>query len=525
MRHRAPDAGRLDGQRVGRAGFQPQALDQILRDLQPVGGRGAHVRQRLEVVGQCGLRGLHALDAPGLAAQRDLGLGRTLDDAGHAAERQPDVGHRVAVERNGEATAQRRDVAVEALADLVRTHLPLERGQRDDQALHELARLQPVLHVVDVEVLQRHATHALALAQLDLRVERHQHRRRIADRRAVGDVAAHRARMADRRRRKAQPDIGERRRALRQRAPGGFERSTRADVERTVELGHGLHIGHVADVDDVAQVAKLLVDPEPDVGRAGEQLRLGHLHAQRRQFGERGGRMEMIGARAPRRGVVKRVFMREAGERHHHRGRVEPGAGQIEHALAGIEDGPVTGAAAQVARQVVGQLLAGGLGAGVLVMLVGRPERHHEARRAEAALRAVALDHRLLHRVQALHRTLVVLVSGRLGLGCGSALALQVFDREQRLAVQRRQELDAGIDGLQREPADGARHARCRPFADDHRACTAIALVAPFLGAGAVRVLAQPIEHRAGRMRAGHVDDPALVEEADGLAGARAHGL
>ena len=39
-------------------------------------------------------------------------------------------------------------------------------------------------------------------------------------------------------------------------------------------------------------------------------------------------------------------------------------------------------------------------GPGACARLVEREQRHHEARRAEAALRAVAVDHRLLHRVQ-----------------------------------------------------------------------------------------------------------------------------
>ncbi len=57
-------------------------------------------------------------------------------------------------------------------------------------------------------------------------------------------------------------------------------------------------------------------------------------------------------------------------------------------------------------------------------------QRHHEARRAEAALRAVALHHRLLHRMQA------------------AIFGLQMLDREKLAAVQRRQEADAGIDRL-----------------------------------------------------------------------------
>ena len=108
------------------------------------------------------------------------------------------------------AGAHRRDVAVEALADLVGPHLrqPGCAPARHLEALHELARLEPVLHVVEVEVVAAAGARTrCALAQHDLRIERHQHRRRVADRRAVGDVAAHRAGVADRQRGEAQPDV------------------------------------------------------------------------------------------------------------------------------------------------------------------------------------------------------------------------------------------------------------------------------------------------------------------------------
>ena len=58
-------------------------------------------------------------------------------------------------------------------------------------------------------------------------------------------------------------------------------------------------------------------------------------------------------------------------------------------------------------------------------------------------------------------------------------------------------ELDAGVDRLQRDAPSP------RELADDHRAGAAVAFGAAFLGAGAPRVLAQQVEHRAssGRRR------------------------
>ena len=179
-----------------------------------------------------------------------------------------------------------------------------------------------------------------------------------------------------------------------------------------------LHLGHVADVDDVAQVAELLVDPQADVGGAGQQLRRRLGLAQRGELGQRRGRVEVVDALAQRRGVVEAGLVLQALQRGHHRLGVQPHRRQVEHALAGIEDRPVAGAAAQVAREIVGQLLArrAGVPRG-LVVLVGGPQRHHEARRAEAALRAVAVDHRLLHRMQVYRRLLVARRPRRAG-GC-----------------------------------------------------------------------------------------------------------
>ncbi len=126
-------------------------------------------------------------------------------------------------------------------------------------------------------------------------------------------------------------------------------------------------------------------------------------------------------------------------------------------------------------------------------VLVQRVQRHHEARRAEAALRAMALDQRLLHRVQR------------------AVLAAHVLDGEQGLAVQRGQELDARVDGLQPDAAIGLQ------FAEHHRACTAIALRAPFFGACAVGVFTQVLQHRPGDRGVRHGADLPAMEKADGL--------
>jgi hypothetical protein len=108
---------------------------------------------------------------------------------------------------------------------------------------------------------------------------------------------------------------------------------------------------------------------------------------------------------------------------------------------------------------------------GFAVEVIDR-HRDDEARRAEAALAAVMVDHRALHRMQR-------------AIGAG-----QPLDGAHGLAVKLRQEQDAGIE-----------RARAPRVADHHRAGAAIALVAAFLGAGQAALLAQPVEQRARRRR------------------------
>jgi hypothetical protein len=173
-------------------------------------------------------------------------------------------------------------------------------------------------------------------------------------------------------------------------------------------------------VDDIAEIPELLVDPQPDVGGTGEQPCLRLREPQARQLFQSARCGEAIAA-ARRHGARCRVGER-ATRQFAQRGRSGLGGQalhrRIEHALAGVEDRPVAGAATQVARDLVGQLLTRRLLSFADVALVARGERHHEARCAEAALRAVAVDHRPLHRVQ-----------------CAIAGRSHVFDREQRLAV------------------------------------------------------------------------------------------
>jgi hypothetical protein len=113
----------------------------------------------------------------------------------------------------------------------------------------------------------------------------------------------------------------------------------------------------------------------------------------------------------------------------------------------------------------------------------------------------VAVHQGLLHRVQQAGQT-------------QPAQAVQVFNREQRLAVQAGHELNAGVHRPQAE-------LTVHLFSENHGAGTAVAFGTALLGAAGMNVLTQVLEHRAGRRHAVQLPDGAAEMEMDG---AFAHG-
>ncbi|MOA05927.1 hypothetical protein D3C78_1255400 [compost metagenome] len=144
--------------------------------------------------------------------------------------------------------------------------------------------------------------------------------------------------------------------------------------------------------------------------------------------------------------------------------------------LGGFQDRPVAGATAEVA----GQCFVGlGMIRCIAVLLQGK-QRHHEAGGAEAALRAVALDHGFLHAVQ-------------------FTLVLEVFNADQLFAVQGRHEgqarVEAAIANVFAAVIIGLQ------FADHHGAGAAVTAGAAFFGAGFAHMVAQIIEHGQVRVQ------------------------
>jgi epoxyqueuosine reductase len=254
-----------------------------------------------------------------------------------------------------------------------------------------------------------------------------------------------------------------------------LQRHRRADVEMRVALDDALQRVDLPELHEHVEAAMLLGDLQAEIGGAGDEDRIGRSGEQVVELGQ--GSRRMPASCAGRVGETGRP--RERTQRPCRRvGVAREGIGCAAQAdlLGGVEDGAIAGTAAQIAAQRPHRRLAR---CRRVIVAVGE-QAHHEARRAEAALRAVMIDHRLLHGMQRAVRR------------------LQALDRDQLAPVERRDRLDAGIDRAMDEPATVAR------LRDDHGAGAAIALRAALLGAAAPLGAAQPFEH--GRVRIDPVD-------------------
>ena len=412
--------------------------------------------------------------------------------AGHAAEGDADVGHPpLAVQRQPEGAADGGDVLVEALGDLVGTELHPRRRLGQDHRLHEFALAAVLLAVFDEEILQRQFARLVAAPQPQGGAAGDQGRRRVADGGAVGDVAADGAHVAHLLRPDAADQLAEigieRRDPLRRVAVG----DAGPDHQRIAAILDPPQVAHPAGIDHRCQHALELGHPQPDIGRPRHDGGAGIVEQELRQLRHSCRRQEAAPARADaedllvpqgRQPVRPSLAVGEA---------VAPTVADSIHGMGGADDRFIAGAAAEIP----GQRVVDPLPIRPLLVQVERQQRHDETRRAESALRAVAIDHRLLNRVQRAVRP------------------LQMLHRQQPAAVQRGEEADAGVHRLV------AQRVAVQP-PDHHGAGAAVALRTAFLGADPPFRQPQPVQHRQGRID--RVDLPKLVAEIE--AEALAHG-
>ena len=482
-----------EAQRRGAASVEPQPVQQAGGGLVAVGGGGAQVVERGEVGGEGGDGRLHGGFVPRLADEGRLGGAGPGGRRGHAAEGDARVADPASGEGEGEGAAQGGDVLVVALRDLPAAEDPARRSGGQLDGLDEFAGGEGGLPVAGVEILQGQPALSAPLPQHQPCAGGDEAGHAVADRRAVGDVAAQGAGVAHRRAGEAAGDLDPAGLEGDQRGEGVGQAGGGADHDAAVgPAGDGLQLGHGPQPQQVARVAQGLGDGQAEVGGAGDEAGIRCGQPGGGEFGE-AARGEEAAAAGP---VVEGRQRRQGVQRGEDGSAVEARRRQPVGGRQGVEDGAVAGAAAQVAGEGVGDGRA--VGAGGVVLVEGE-QAHREAGRAEAALGAVAVRQGPLDRVQAV------------GAGEGG----EVFDGEQRLAVEGGQQAEAGIDGPQlQRAADG--------LADHHAAGAAVAFGAAFLGAGGADVLAQPVEHRAGR---GDARDLAYRAAEPELDGAFAHGV
>ncbi len=177
------------------------------------------------------------------------------------------------LDREVEDQANRRNVVVKAFRYLVGAQPFMRLGQRHVDAQEQFVCRHHVLPVAGVEVFERQFARAAHAAQLDAGAQRDQERHRVANRRAVGHVAAQRARIAHRQAGKAGGkalDVGP---VLLQRGEGIGQRHGGADAQVAGTLFDAAQLGRLGDVQHLGKLAVLLGDPQAHVGATRHHLR------------------------------------------------------------------------------------------------------------------------------------------------------------------------------------------------------------------------------------------------------------
>ena len=433
--------------------------------------------------------------------QRLLGGRRPQRRGRHAAQADPDRGDpavSVQPERVGHGHA--RDVVEAALRDLVERG---DRGQWQRQAdrFDQLVGLPDALPVTGEVVGQQHLALAHGRGQHQPRVQREQRRRGVADGRGRAQVAAERGSVADQPGRELREHVGQQRHTASQPGLDLGQAQRRAEVDVVRAEREFAQLGDPVDADGQVGAGVPDIQLDTPVRGAGHQPR---VRVNRQQFEGLGqiGRADVAALRARGRGGGRRG-----------RGFGQPGQQRVAglrrpEGVGRVLNRPVPGAPAQVAAErvqvePVRPVLMVGCAGSVQCLPAGdgrvgpvRPSarrgrrgrrgrggrgpppgpvvlgghRADESRRAVAALRAAALGHLALDRVQP----------------PGPAQALGGHDL---LLVERRGRYQAGVD---RHPAGPVRPVVA---GDQHRAGAALALGAAFLAARQPAV-AQPLEQR-----------------------------
>src|SRR5687767_14806888 len=156
-------------------GLGMQSAQEIARDLQAVIPRGTHVGERLEVLRQRLRRASDTCCVPLGAAESLLRRACALGRCGHATEADARCTDASVDEVEREGRADRRDVLVEALGYLVAAEQPPTARAWHAYGSEELAGLEVLLHVVEVQILERQRARARGRHEDDARSRSEEH--------------------------------------------------------------------------------------------------------------------------------------------------------------------------------------------------------------------------------------------------------------------------------------------------------------------------------------------------------------
>ena len=373
--------------------FLEQARDQS----GPVTRTAAGIADRLEFLRQNPARLAHRGLAPFFSKQKFLRFPRPRGCGGDSTEsqtrrRDPSVRPRL----NGKASGHRADVHLAAFGNLEPVTLAeVSFGRRRDRHHHleqNLILRHRRLAVGQEKVRQRHRPPSARRSQHNLRIEREQHRRGIADRRGRDQIAAQRGAVADLTRAEHPQHLGPHRKIFGDRIAQLRERHRPADPPRAILFLEPPQLRHRLQRNQRREFLEPLADLQTQLGRPRNQARLRMRGAQLEQFVERIRTEKLLPAARKLRRVRHRLRLCElAAEvilRRFFRRRP-----RLERRLP---DRTIPRAPAKIPAQLVVDLPV----TLEVVAVIPLEHRHHDPRRAIAALRPVIGHHALLHGMQ-----------------------------------------------------------------------------------------------------------------------------
>ena len=189
-----------------------------------------------------------------------------LRRCGHAAVGQSCIRNDPSRDSDVETAADGGDVLVKPLRQLVARQFP--GSFRDVDCLQEFPGKDVLLAVSQEEVLDWNGPRFAAAAQQQPCAEDDQRRRQVADRRTVGDVPADCGRIADLNRSEAADQFRQRRVVVADELPEFREGNACTDLQRTILPPDRTQFRHFGNEAEGLDAAKLLGDPQPDIGRA-----------------------------------------------------------------------------------------------------------------------------------------------------------------------------------------------------------------------------------------------------------------